>query len=288
MSVIDDIEALQDRVDELLAEVSPRQEEITEAAVEAVLQLLDEQDLSSLSPAQLDELIREAMRPAAARLTSSTQDLVSARVQTLVQETQAFYASVGVTIPDSLTAAVRKRESAQRVTESLQSGLEIASQKLKQATLEAVEEEIASPGSPSRDAIEDQITDSVDAGTNAAETHARTAINAYDQEYRDELANQSGLSHFLYAGNIQTNSRRFCIAHVGGVYSREQISQMENGQIEPVSTFCGGYNCRHSWVPVDPSWDDDLEENQVPDSTDTISFGQGDRTTTIIPTDPNS
>lgn len=288
MSVIDDIEALQNRVDDLLDDVPLRQGEVREAAVRAVLRLLDERDLQSLSPARLDEAINEALRPAANQLTTSTQSVVTERVQTLISETREFYRDLGVDVPDRLSDAVRKRESAQRVTESLRSGMQIASQELKKETIEAVEEEIASPGSPSRDAIQERLEDSVDDAANYAETHARTSISAYDREYRKELADNAGLDHFLYAGNLQANSRRFCIAHVDGVYTREQISKMQNGQLEPVSTFCGGYNCRHSWVPVDPSWSDDLEERRVSDATNPISYGQGDRTATIIPTDPQS
>jgi hypothetical protein len=288
MSVIDDIQSLQDRLDQLLDDLPVGQEQATEAAVQAVLRLLDDRDLASLGPARLDELIREALRPAAQQLTTSTQELVTSRVQTLISETQAFYAGAGVTVPDALSDAVRKRETTQRVTEALQSGMQIASQKLKENTLEAVEEELASPGSPSRDAIQEQLEDSIDTASNTAETHARTSIRAYDQEYRDELATETGLTHFLYSGNLQSNSRRFCIAHVGGVYTSDQIDRMRNGQLEPVRTFCGGYNCRHSWVPVDPEWDDDLQEQQVPDDTDPISFGQGDRTATIIPSSPTS
>lgn len=287
MSVIDDIEALQARVDELLDRVPIAQSDVQEAAVQAVLRLLDEHDLQSLSPARLDEAIREALRPAATQLTSSTQTVVTERVQTLVSETRTFYRDLGVTVP-SLADAVRKRETAQRVTKSLENGMQIASQELKRETLEAVEEEIASPGSISREAIRDRLEESVDEATDVAETHARTSVNAYNQTYRDELATSAGLDRFLYAGNLQANSRRFCIAHVNGVYTREQISQMKNGQLEPVRTFCGGYNCRHSWVPVDTGWSDELQQQRVSDDTDSISFGDGDRTVTMIPTDPMS
>ena len=288
MGILEDIESLQDRVDDLLNDVPISQQQINEAAVQAILKLLDERDLRSLSPARLDEAIRQALRPASTQLTSNTQQLVTQRVQTLVSETRDFYAAVGVTVPDRLSDAVRKKEATQRVTEALENGMQIASNNLKRETLEVVEEEIASPGSPSREAIRDRLEDSIDQATNVAETHARTSISAYDQEYKDELANEAGLNHLLYAGNIQSNSRRFCIAHVDGVYTREQIDQMQNGQLEPVRTFCGGYNCRHSWVPVDPSWNDTLAERQVSEDTDAVSFSQGDRTATTIPTDPMS
>lgn len=288
MSVIDDIEALQARIDELLDEVPLRQDQAEQAAIDAVLRLLDDRDLASISPARLDEATREALRPATQLLTTDAQSAVQDRLQSLISETQSFYQDRGITVPDRLSEAVRKRQDAQRVTQSLRSGMEIASNTLKRETLEAVEEELASPGSPSRDAIRDRLQDSVDQAGNVVETQARTSMNAYNQEYQNKLASEADLQHFLYAGNLQSNSRRFCIAHVDGVYTSKQISQMQNGQIEPVRTFCGGYNCRHNWTPVDPNWGDELQERRVSDSTDAVSYGQGDRTATIIPTDPIS
>lgn len=70
MGILEDIESLQDRVDDLLNDVPISQQQINEAAVQAILKLLDERDLRSLSPARLDEAIRQALRPASTQLTS--------------------------------------------------------------------------------------------------------------------------------------------------------------------------------------------------------------------------
>ena len=288
MSVLDDIESLTQRIDRLLEDIPLRTEDVSDAAVEAVLRLLDDQDLSTLSTARLDTVIQEALQDATRQLGRQTRSVVEDRVKDLVSATTDFYDSVGVDIPASVTTAVRRRQASQRVTDALRNGLSIASEDLKKATIDAVEAELASSGSPSRQAIQEAIEEAAEASTHVAQTQARTSINAYNQTYKDELANQTGLDRFLYAGNLQSNSRRFCIAHVDGVYTRDQIRQMKNGQIEPVITFCGGYNCRHSWVPVDPSWDDELKKREVPESRDPLSYGDGDRTATIVPTDPQS
>jgi hypothetical protein len=58
---------------------------------------------------------------------------------------------------------------------------------------------------------------------------------------------------------------------------------MDNGNLNPVAVYKGGWNCRHSLVPVNPDWDADLaariavgEEAIIPISKD------GRRTITII------
>jgi len=33
---------------------------------------------------------------------------------------------------------------------------------------------------------------------------------------------------------------------------------MDNGQLSPVKIYAGGWNCIHSWLWVDPEWDDEL------------------------------
>jgi hypothetical protein len=76
-------------------------------------------------------------------------------------------------------------------------------------------------------------------------------------------ADRAGIEHFLYYGNTQTNTRRFCRARVGSVYSRKEIDSWTHdwdGKSGPAMTNRGGYNCRHSWVPVEPKWFDGKQQ----------------------------
>tara|TARA_Y100000591_G_C21274495_1_gene424307 strand:- start:246 stop:425 length:180 start_codon:yes stop_codon:yes gene_type:complete len=34
---------------------------------------------------------------------------------------------------------------------------------------------------------------------------------------------------------------------------------MDNGQLSPVKIYAGGWNCIHSWLWVDPEWDEELK-----------------------------
>ena len=76
-------------------------------------------------------------------------------------------------------------------------------------------------------------------------------------------ADELGLTSYLYYGSIIKDSRDFCRKHAGKVYTEEQIREIwanDTGQgRDQGSPFIvrGGYNCRHSWQPIDPSWVDE-------------------------------
>ena len=76
-----------------------------------------------------------------------------------------------------------------------------------------------------------------------------TAKAAMDRIARFGAASDVGVEYFRYAGPT-ANLRPFCSGHIGAIYSIDEIEQMSNGQGLPVWSHCGGYNCRHRWVPV--------------------------------------
>lgn len=81
-------------------------------------------------------------------------------------------------------------------------------------------------------------------------TDLKTQVSAYNRVVQYEQARMAGLNSFLYAGPRDERNRPFCAERVNKVFSREQISQWDNGQGLPADIFCGGYNCRHELVPV--------------------------------------
>ncbi len=81
-------------------------------------------------------------------------------------------------------------------------------------------------------------------------TLANTSIAQFNNSLTFEQAKVSGSERFLYSGPISVSTRPFCLAHVGYVFTLEQIALMDNGQGLPVREACGGYNCRHEWVAV--------------------------------------
>ncbi len=89
------------------------------------------------------------------------------------------------------------------------------------------------------------------------------SIMGFDGQLAKFRADELGLSSYLYYGSIIKDSRDFCRKHAGKVYNEEQIREIwasDTGQgRDQGSPFIvrGGYNCRHSWQPIDPSWVDE-------------------------------
>ncbi|HXF99758.1 MAG TPA: hypothetical protein VNL69_03190, partial [Bacteroidota bacterium] len=82
------------------------------------------------------------------------------------------------------------------------------------------------------------------------ETLAHTSIAQFNNELTFSVAEETGTTTFLYSGPVGPITRPFCRAHAGKVFTLTEIERMDNGQGLPVRTSCGGYNCRHTWVPA--------------------------------------
>jgi hypothetical protein len=89
------------------------------------------------------------------------------------------------------------------------------------------------------------------------------SIMGFDGQLAKFRADELGLGSYLYYGSIIKDSRDFCRKHTGKVYTEEQINQIWANDTaqgrDQGSPFLvrGGYNCRHSWQPIDPSWVDE-------------------------------
>jgi len=89
------------------------------------------------------------------------------------------------------------------------------------------------------------------------------SIMGFDGQLAKFRADELGFNSYLYYGSIIKDSRDFCIKHTGKVYTEEEINEIwandtKQGR-DQGSPFIvrGGYNCRHSWQPIDPSWVDE-------------------------------
>lgn len=96
--------------------------------------------------------------------------------------------------------------------------------------------------------------DILDSATGRTLANLQTELNttrmAYQRVIHFEKAKKAGIDKFLYVGPDDQITRDFCKEHVGKVYTRDEIAEMDNGQNLPVEIYCGGYNCRHHWRPV--------------------------------------
>ena len=81
-------------------------------------------------------------------------------------------------------------------------------------------------------------------------TEVNTKLSMYGRGVTAAMAEEAGLSFYLYTGPIDGITRKFCRPLVDKVVSDSQMRKLNNKQGLPVKTAGGGYNCRHSWSPV--------------------------------------
>ena len=77
-----------------------------------------------------------------------------------------------------------------------------------------------------------------------------TSVSIFGRQVEALQAGQDPATPFLYAGPDDPLTREFCIKRVGHVYTRQEIDDMDNGQLNNVFLTGGGYNCRHVWLEV--------------------------------------
>ena len=109
--------------------------------------------------------------------------------------------------------------------------------------------------------IENNLVGTVDKLGRPMAMHAKLWANDALMNFHNQVnlakAQQAGLDHFLYYGNLMVSSRDFCKRRVGKIYDRKTIESWTfkwQGKSGPAMTSRGGWNCRHHWQPVSPKW----------------------------------
>lgn len=88
------------------------------------------------------------------------------------------------------------------------------------------------------------------------QTEVQTMFSSFSRAVVGKKAKDLGFELFQYLGPLDKVTRTFCEDtlkdkdHPGAIYTMDEISDMDNGQLPDVYTTCGGYNCRHQWRPV--------------------------------------
>lgn len=91
------------------------------------------------------------------------------------------------------------------------------------------------------------------------------ALFNYSRAYQQAISSDLGLEDYEYSGGVTEGgkfsggSRDFCLSRIGKRFKREEIeswaSQSWTGKRRGTTSssifiYCGGYNCRHSLIPV--------------------------------------
>lgn len=80
-------------------------------------------------------------------------------------------------------------------------------------------------------------------------TEITTTQAALDNTVRFTDFVASGVERLRYDGPAGT-TRPWCIEHIDKVYTIDEVRTMVNDFGQPALSYCGGYNCRHRWVPI--------------------------------------
>tara|TARA_Y100000114_G_C11750476_1_gene324030 strand:+ start:338 stop:1243 length:906 start_codon:yes stop_codon:yes gene_type:complete len=90
---------------------------------------------------------------------------------------------------------------------------------------------------------------------------AHDSVMQFHGQFTIAKAKASGLTHFTYTGTLVRDSREWCKGILGKTYTEKEIRNLWNTRSwngkangDPFIVR-GGYRCRHTWLPTDPSWD---------------------------------
>lgn len=93
-------------------------------------------------------------------------------------------------------------------------------------------------------------------------TYLSDTLFNYSRSYQESITNDLKLDWYLWAGGLMDTSRQVCVEHAGQYLHRKEIeaiaSQDWPGKRQgttksSIFTYVGGYNCRHSLIPVHKS-----------------------------------
>jgi len=98
-----------------------------------------------------------------------------------------------------------------------------------------------------------------------AKTWAMTAINQYEGDFMQNAVDEKFIGGWYYSGPKDNANREFCYRRAGRTYSKEKASAdtLQNPIGASGMNNPGGWNCRHTLVPVLPE--------DMPDDTDELN-----------------
>lgn len=92
--------------------------------------------------------------------------------------------------------------------------------------------------------------------TSHAKQITRDSILNFTRAAQTQKAEALGIQYYQYVGSLIEDSRPFCVARAGQIFTSEQVDSWEGldwagkNPFLPVRVACGGYNCRHHLQPV--------------------------------------
>jgi hypothetical protein len=280
LSILAEINTLEQRVQELLAEAGSYKsvDDFVKVYTEAILEELSKISFDQLNTAELLPLVEKALEASADFINVNLAEEIRAGVSSVLDETTAFYAARSLELPN-LEDAVTRSRAASEIRDLFTTNMGSMREELRDGTIDVLQDELAQ-GFLIREDLEELIFQYADGKAHYARTNARMVVSSYNRIGREQIRESAGLQHGYYYGDARVNTRPFCLRLIDKVFTIQQIEQMDNGQLSPVSIYAGGWNCIHSWLWVDPEWDNQLKEKI---STEPISTVDEEYLTIKVP-----
>jgi hypothetical protein len=85
------------------------------------------------------------------------------------------------------------------------------------------------------------------------------SVMVFNREYMQTITSDLGIDHYRYRGTKIAESRPFCVARAGKVYTQKEVEswaalewqgKMSGTNKTTIFSTCGGYNCRHLLQPI--------------------------------------
>jgi len=100
------------------------------------------------------------------------------------------------------------------------------------------------------------------------------SVMIFNQEYLNTISEDLDIEYYIYSGTIIKDSRPFCVARTGRLFTKEQVKAW--GKLGPwqgkipgtnektIFVYRGGYNCRHTiWPQNKVQYDNALKEKNT-------------------------
>jgi len=101
-----------------------------------------------------------------------------------------------------------------------------------------------------RRGLRDDLGDILDRADARIRTIYDTSVSVFGRQVEAIQAGDDPNTLFAFMGPVDDKTREFCLNHVGRVYTRAEIDELDNGQLDNVFLTGGGFNCRHVWHEV--------------------------------------
>jgi len=113
-----------------------------------------------------------------------------------------------------------------------------------------------------RDEMIEKISGIVGKADGFAGTYVDTGLSVIGRERIADTAKELGLVWYRYIGGVIQTTREFCEERDGEYYHEDEIAEwadedwdgkIDGTNAENIFSYCGGWNCRHSVIPVHES-----------------------------------